>query len=102
MINFAKQLVIIMRLFRYIFFFVLLFSLPETVFSQEAAPKNESPATTRAKKKKAKKKWKEQRKIEMEQKKAVKQHHKRIQTKETRKRMKAEKKKSDKLRRNKK
>jgi hypothetical protein len=38
----------------------------------------------------------------MQQKKAVKQHHKRIQTKETRKRMKREKRKSEQLRKNKK
>lgn len=74
--------------------------LPLSAISQEA-PKDKAPATSRVQRKAAKKKWKEQRKMEMEQKKAVKQHHKRIQTKETRKRMRKEKKKSDKMRANK-
>lgn len=91
-----------MKFLKYILFLLVLISSVEIV-AQEAAPKkSESPATTRAKRKKAKQKWKEQRKIEMEQKKAVKQHHKRIQTKETRKRMKRERRKSDNLRKNKK
>jgi|SRR3954462_633571 hypothetical protein len=67
-----------------------------------AADKGQSPSTTRAQRKKLKKKWKEERRIKRDEKKAVKDHHKRIQTKETRKRMKAERKKGDKLRANKK
>ncbi|MCW3103645.1 MAG: hypothetical protein JWO09_2085 [Bacteroidetes bacterium] len=75
--------------------------LPLGLAAQEAPAKEKAPATSRVQKKAAKKKWKEQRKMEMDQKKAVKQHHKRIQTKETRKRMKQEKRRSDKLRANK-
>lgn len=77
--------------------------MPLVVVAQDAQPKTEqSPATSRAKRKKAKQKWKEDRKMEMEQKKAIKEHHKRLQTKETRKRMKREKRKAEKLRANKK
>mgnify|MGYP003596667996 CR=1 FL=1 len=67
-----------------------------------AADKGQSPSSTRAQRKKLKKKWKEDRRIEREEKKAVKDHHKRIQSKETLKRMKKERKKGDKLRANKK
>ena len=73
-----------------------------TLAQEQKSNKNEAPASTRAKRKAAKQKWKEQRKIEMEQKKAVKAHHKRIQTKGTRKQMRREKRKSEKLRANKK
>lgn len=85
-------------------FMILLFicALPHAPFAQEQAKeKDKAPATSRVKKKAAKKKWKEQRKIEKEQKKAVKVHHKRIQTKQTRKSMRKEKRKSDKIRGNK-
>lgn len=71
--------------------------------AQEEKPKKENtPATTRAQRKAGKHKWKEDRKNERALKKAIKGHHKRIQTKETRKRMKNERKKSDKMRANKK
>jgi hypothetical protein len=53
-----------------------------------------TPLSKSAKRKKAKKEWKEHRKLEMEEKKAIKEHHKRIQTKETRKKMKQSKRKS--------
>ena len=76
---------------------------PFVTMAQEQKPATEkSPSTTRAQRKKLKKKWKEDRRIERAEKKAVKDHHKRLQTKETRKRMKAERKKGDKLRENKK
>jgi hypothetical protein len=76
---------------------------PLMTYAQEQKPAAEkSPATTRAQRKKLKKKWKEDRRIERDEKKAVKDHHKRLQTKETRKRMKAERRKGDKLRANKK
>jgi hypothetical protein len=82
--------------------FLLIILFPLGGMAQEAAKeKDKAPATSRVQRKAAKKKWKDQRKMEMEQKKAVKQHHKRLQTKETRKRMKREKRKSDKLRANK-
>ena len=81
-------------------FFLFICFLPLVSLSQEA-PKDKAPATSRAQRKAAKQKWKEQRKIDMQQKKAVKQHHKRIQTKKTRKEMRKERKKGDKLRANK-
>jgi hypothetical protein len=73
-----------------------------TVAQEQKAKEKGAPATSRAQRKKAKAKWKEQRRIERDEKKAVKDHHKRLQTKETRKRMKAERKKGDKMRGNKK
>jgi hypothetical protein len=80
---------------------LLICMLPLGIIAQEAPAKDKAPATSRIQRKAAKKKWKEQRKMEMDQKKAVKQHHKRIQTKDTRKRMRQEKRKSDKMRSNK-
>jgi hypothetical protein len=83
------------------FILVVIFLIPFTIVAQEAmvkAEKDKAPATSRAQRKKAKKKWKENRKSELGQKKAVKEHHKRLQTKETRKRMKREKRKSERLR----
>ncbi len=74
--------------------------LPMVAVCQETKTEK-APQTSKAQKKKAKQKWKEDRKMEMEHAKIVKQHHKRLQTKETRKRMKQEKKKSNKLRENK-
>ena len=88
--------------FRKIIFTAILFA-PFIVSGQEKkADAENSPASSMAKRKKAKQKWKEQRKIDMEQKKAVKEHHKRLQSKDTRKRMRQQKKKSEKLRANKK
>jgi hypothetical protein len=71
--------------------------------AQEAKPASAgAPIANRAQRKKAKKKWKEDRIIERDNKKAIKDHHKRIQTKKTLKAMKKEKKKGDKMRSNKK
>lgn len=81
---------------------LLICMAPLMTIAQEQKSSEKSPATTRAQRKKLKKKWKEDRRIERDEKKAVKEHHKRLQTKETRKRMKAERKKGDKLRANKK
>jgi Ni/Co efflux regulator RcnB len=83
-----------------ILFLSALLAAPVLAVSQEAKTEK-APATTKAQRKKAKQKWKENRKIEMEHKKMVKEHHKRIQTKGTRKRMKEEKRKSDRYRENK-
>ena len=49
----------------------------------------------------AKEKWKKQRREDRAQKKAIKEHDKRLQTKKTRKQMREERRKSDKLRANK-
>lgn len=80
---------------------LMLFALPVSMHAQEAAAKDKAPATTAAQRKKAKQKWKEQRKIEKEQKKAVKEYHKGLQDKSTLKRMRKEKRKAEKLRQNK-
>ncbi len=77
--------------------------MPFFVIAQEQkSEKNKAPASTRAQRKSAKHKWKEGRKIEKEQKKAIKEHHKRIQTKETRKTMRKQKRKGERMRANKK
>ncbi|MDQ3047472.1 MAG: hypothetical protein M3R27_08005 [Bacteroidota bacterium] len=80
---------------------LLICMLPLLSYSQEQTSKDKSPATSKAQRKKAKQKWKEQRKIEKQSKKAVKEHHKRLQTKETRKKMKRERRKGEKMRGNK-
>jgi len=101
-IKFAAQYISMKNLFRKIIL-VLIIIAPISVIAQEQkSEKDKAPASTHAQRKAAKKKWKEQRKIEMEDKKAVKKHHKRIQTKETRKKMREEKHKGDKMRANKK
>lgn len=83
--------------------FLIICLLPLAAHAQDQAKKddNKAPATSRVQRRAAKKKWKEQRKAEMEDKKAVKAYHKRLQTKKTLRRMKQEKKKSDRLRANK-
>lgn len=82
---------------------VLICLMPLLSYAQEAQPtKDKAPATSRAQRKKAKQKWKENRKIERGQAKAIKEHHKHLQTKKTNKRMRKEKRKSEKLRTNKK
>lgn len=57
--------------------------------------------SSRVQRKAAKQKWKEQRALERDQKKEIKLHDKRLQTKKTRKRMADNRKKSEKLRTNK-
>jgi len=78
---------------------------PTIVFAQDGPPskeKDKAPASSRAQRKKAKQKWKEDRAIERGQAKAVKEHHEQLQTKKTNKRMLKEKRKSERLRSNKK
>jgi hypothetical protein len=77
------------------------FIMPIVATAQEAKSKDKPPATSRAQRKAAKQKWKEQRQEDMEHKKAVKEHHKRFQTKKTRKEMRKEQRKSEKLKTNK-
>ena len=82
---------------------VLICLMPFVGYAQDATPtKDKAPATSRAQRKKAKQKWKENRKLERSQAKAIKEHHKHLQTKKTNKRMRREKRKSEKLRTNKK
>ena len=71
-------------------FLLLLIIIPFTIAAQEPAgggEKQSSTPTTKAQRKSAKRKWKEQRLKKMEEKKKIKNHHKRIQTKEVRKKM---------------
>jgi len=81
------------------------FIVAGSVLAQEnAAPADQSKSTPegkRAKRKKAKKEWKEHRKAEKDGKKAIKEHHKKIQSKDTQKRMKQSKKKSARINANK-
>jgi hypothetical protein len=84
-----------------VLFFILLIPLVITAQEQQSS-KDKAPASTHAQRKVARQKWKEQRKLEIEQKKAVKEHDKRLQTKKTRKEMRKEKRKGEKLRANKK
>lgn len=83
--------------------FLLIFLAPLTIHAQEQAKKedNKAPASSRVQRRAARLKWKKERRAEMDDKKAVKEYHKRLQTKQTLKRMKREKKKSDRLRANK-
>lgn len=75
----------------------LLFIVPVSAQAQQEA-KKDSPATKREKRKKAKATWKEQRETKMGNDKAIKDHHKRLQTKKTRKLMKKTRKLADKNR----
>lgn len=86
---------------------LLICLVPMIAFAQDAPPSKDketdkAPATSHAQRKKAKQKWKEDRAIERGQAKAVKEHHKQLQTKKTNKRMLKEKRKSERLRANKK
>ena len=82
---------------------LLLFWMPLMLKAQDENNKDKnSPIENRAKRKKAKKNWKESRIIERDNKKAIKEHHKKLQTKKTLKAMKKEKKKSNRYRANKK
>jgi len=74
--------------------FSLIF-FPLLLTAQEAAKTSgTAPISSRAQRKSDKKKWKEQRRKDKLDKKVVKQHHKRIQTKKVRKRMRKEKKRA--------
>ncbi len=96
------QTKIMKPLFRKIILLFICF-MPLLAGAQDAKAKMDaSPAAKKAQRQKAKQKWKETRIVEHENKKAVKAHHKRLQTKKTLKMMKKEKKKSEKLRANKK
>lgn len=89
-------------LFRKIILLLIILAPVSVLAQEQKSEKDKAPASTHAQRKAAKKKWKEQRKMEMQEKKAIKEHHKRLQTKETRKRMRKEKSKGNKMRANKK
>jgi hypothetical protein len=80
---------------KYFFVLILLFSI--NTFGQ--APEGKSPSKQAEQKKKAnrradRKEARERRKIEKQERKAIKAHHKRLQTKDVRKRMKKSRKKA--------
>ncbi|MGZ4034053.1 MAG: hypothetical protein ACXVPU_16195 [Bacteroidia bacterium] len=89
-----------MKLFFRISFAFFILLMPLSALAQDNA-KEKVPASSRAQRKIAKEKWKQQRKDDRDHKKMVKDHHKQIQTKQTRRSMRKEKRKSDKLRSNK-
>jgi Ni/Co efflux regulator RcnB len=78
--------------------------LPLLAAAQQAAapPSGKTPASSRAQHKEAKRKWKEQRKLERDNRKAIEEHHKRLQTKNTLKRMKKNHNKGERMRENRK
>ena len=80
---------------------VLICLLPFTMVAQETKPENKGAVSSKVQRRAAKQKWKDQRKMERAQKKSVEAHHKRLQSKNTLKSMKREKRKSDRLRENK-
>lgn len=89
-------------LFCFIFFLVAWPILAqENASSGNSDQSKSTPEGKRAKRKKAKKEWQERRVAERDEQKAIKEHHKKIQSKETRKRMKESKKKSARINANK-
>ena len=72
-----------MKLYFRVFAIFIIFLMPLSSHAQEQT-KDKAPASTRAQRKIAKEKWKQQRKDDRAQKKMVKDHHKRLQTKQTR------------------
>jgi hypothetical protein len=86
-------------------FLALIFFFPMFGFSQEAASKKEQqqePKSSWAQRREGKKQWKEQRKNDFEEKKKIKDHAKRLQTKKTLRRMKDDKNKAERNNANKK
>lgn len=75
--------------------------LPLAMVAQDKKPENKGAISSKMQRRAAKQKWKDQRKLERAQKKAVEAHHKRLQSKKTLKSMKQQKKKSDRMRDNK-
>ena len=86
-----------------IVFFICLLPFVNTaqVVKETKTLGDKGAVSARIQRKAAKQKWKEQRSIESEQKKEIRDHDKRLQTRKTRKRMKENRKKSEKMRTNK-
>jgi hypothetical protein len=78
---------------------MLLLLIPLSMAAQDKKPdtkeSNKPPISSREKRRESRRKWKEQNKTDKIHADAVEKHHKRLQTKKTLKRMKAEKKKSE-------
>ncbi len=81
---------------------LLICLLPLGMVAQETKPENKGAVSSHAQRRAARQKWKDQRNQERAEKKAISNHAKRLQSKQTLKRMKEEKKKSERLRNNKK
>ncbi len=90
-----------MKLLRSLFL-ILIVSVPLSLRAQEGGEKQKDPPTTRAQRKAERQKWREQRKQEKADRKAVKEHAKMLQDKKTLKRMKRDQRKSDRLNQNRK
>lgn len=81
-----------MKLFKLILLFCFISVTHYPCQSQEAGPPKTSIKSKRKQRKEDKKKWKEERRKKKAEEKMIRDHHKRIQTKEVRKRMKRSKK----------
>lgn len=81
-----------MRLIHVILLFCFFFLAQTPCEAQEGGPPKTSIKSKRKQRKEDKKKWKEERRKKRAEQKAIKAYHKRIQTKEVRKRMKRSKK----------
>ena len=77
-----------------LFFFLPLFS------SGQKASTPKAPASSKIQRQMARKKWKENRRIKMEGEKNIKEHHKRIQSKDTRRKMRKDKARSKQINEN--
>ncbi len=75
-----------------IFLFCFLTITPNPCTAQEGGPPKTSIKSKRKQRKEDKKKWKEERRKKRAEEKMIRDHHKRIQTKEVQKRMKRSKK----------
>ena len=62
--------------------------LPLSMVAQDTKPENKGAVSSKVQRKAARQKWKDQRSLERTQKKSVEAHHKRLQSKQTLKRMK--------------
>ena len=96
--NSVKSMKLILRIVLFCFLF-----FPVPVFSQEggSSEKKNEVENARMKRKKAKAEWKAKRKEERTDRKAVGSHEKLLQTKETRKRMRKNRRKADRVNQNK-
>lgn len=81
-----------MKYFKIILFIFFVSLIPYSSQSQESGPPKTSIKSKRKQRKEDKKKWKEERRKKKAEEKMIRDHHKRIQTKEVRKRMKRSKK----------
>ena len=95
-----------MKIFLPIFLFLFLFAAAPAVAQDNSAntkaDKKNEVINARLKRKKAKTEWKAKRKKEKSERKAIRLHEKRLQTKETRKRLKKDRAKSQRINQNKK